>query len=127
MTHVPVIYEKKLLPKRFPGKLGLPNKTRQADNTGFTFQLDQVLVHIFTNQGDDPLPPVRWLQSVNLLIIVMERKFDVRISKSHPLELRYNVPEFGCIGFQEFSADRNIVEKVFNRNMGSFTRTYRLL
>ncbi|MCY1537703.1 hypothetical protein D9M68_732110 [compost metagenome] len=58
---------------------------------------------------------------------MVQAKSDMGLGERHPLKLVYNMAHLCRVAFQEVTARRGIVKKIFNSDAGSVWCSYRLL
>ena len=83
MAHITAVYKEKLFAESFPGRFRSPYKSINHDNTGFSFNRDQVLVDSFPKNSNDPLFDISRREIIYFRIIMYQDKVNSRARKGY--------------------------------------------
>ncbi|KOH45353.1 hypothetical protein NC99_18030 [Sunxiuqinia dokdonensis] len=97
MPHKTFIDEEKLFAKGFSGMLGLTDVAGYFHQAGVGIHRNQVLRTVFTKQRYNPLTSVVLSQLVNCLLVVNQRKGNIRIGQRDTLHFVDDMLQFSRV------------------------------
>ena len=127
VLHEPVIDEKILFAVSLFGMLRVADKAFDTDQFGDAFNGNEFGIDVFPEYIYQTLPDTRYREVVYLVVVITEAKGYIRMCQGYPQKFVDDIAQFRIVGFQKFPPGRDIEEKIFDTNVGSFRGVYDLL
>ena len=115
MFHKAVIDKKELFTICSSGIFGFPDESFYVHQGSFCFNCNQILVYLFSENTYNSLSEITCRKIIYLIVIMIQRKSDIGMSKYNLLELIDYMSHLGIVRLKEFSPGRDIEEQIFYR------------